>query len=59
LVTPLIDNGNLLEMYETFKEIEGVYNNSMIAMGLQGQFIPLVSSNTNVSLSHTTPVSTR
>jgi hypothetical protein len=47
---PLVDDKDLLEIYKSFKEIEDVYNGSMIAMGYLNQPAPSVSGNTNIAL---------
>jgi hypothetical protein len=59
LGVPLTDNKDLLSMYETFKEIEDVYNKSLAAMGIQPYMNPAISGSTNITLSNTNHDSTR
>jgi type III secretory pathway component EscR len=54
-----VNNKDLIEIYETFKAIDEIYNNSLIAMGMQTRSAVSVSGNTNISLSNIGPISTK
>jgi hypothetical protein len=53
-----VDSESLLEIYETFKAIDEVYNNSLMAMGIRSAPGVSVSGNTNASLSNIGSIST-
>ena len=55
---PVASNMDINDIIETFKKIDEVYNNSLIAMGMQNVATSAVS-NTNINISNVVTISTR
>jgi hypothetical protein len=58
-IIPVLENEDFQELFETYRAVEEVYNQSLTAMGLRHQPSVPVCSNTNISLSNVQSVSTR